>query len=146
MPKGWETFARPETYPYASVAATGTHDMSPLRAWWEENPELTQRYYNEILGLEGKAPSSLEPAVADRILSAHFASSSILTILPLQDYLATDSVLRYDGPPCDERINIPSIPRFYWRYRMHCTLESLVGNREFCAHIRSLIKDNGRDI
>ena len=44
-------FADPAHYPYFSVCTTSTHDMNPLRAWWEENRELSERFYREVLGM-----------------------------------------------------------------------------------------------
>ena len=137
-------FGQPENYPYWCVCATGTHDTSPLRAWWEEDRALTQRYYNQVLGCEGDAPYFCEPWVADLILAQHMHSPAMLAILPLQDWLATDGAVRYGGNPSDERINIPAIPRHYWRYRMHCTLESLTANENLNAHIRGLVQSAGR--
>ncbi|MDR0811926.1 MAG: 4-alpha-glucanotransferase, partial [Paludibacter sp.] len=38
MPKNpYQEFALPKDAPYLSVCSTSTHDMNPLRAWWEEN-------------------------------------------------------------------------------------------------------------
>jgi 4-alpha-glucanotransferase len=69
----------------------------------------------------------------------------MLAILPLQDWLATDGEVRYQGNPADERINIPAIPRHYWRYRMHCTLESLSANDKLNAHLRALAQAADRN-
>ncbi len=147
MPKDpKDAFGHPERYPYWSVCTTGSHDTSPLRAWWEEDRALTQRYYNEVLGCEGDAPYFCEPWVADLIIHQHMASPAMLAILPLQDWLATDGAVRYPGNPADERINIPAIPRHYWRYRMHCTLESLVANEGLNAHIRALVEASARNL
>jgi len=145
MPKAvTETFGRPETYPYRCVCACGTHDMSPLRAWWEEDPKATQLYYNTILGIDGDAPHFCEPWIAERIVRDHLASPAMLTILPLQDYLATDGDVRYGGDPADERINVPAIPRYYWRYRMHCTLESLLADKDLSSRLHDLVSASGR--
>ena len=145
MPKDpKDDFGHPGSYPYWCVCATGTHDTSPLRAWWEEDRALTQRYYNQELGCEGDAPYFCEPWVADLIVGQHMKSPAMLAILPLQDWLATDGSVRYQGNPADERINIPAIPRHYWRYRMHCTLESLIANEGLNRHIRTLIEAAGR--
>ena len=83
--------------------------------------------------------------MADLILAQHMKSPAMLAILPLQDYLATDGDIRYQGNPADERINIPAIPRHYWRYRMHCTLESLIANDKFNGHIRTLVEAAARN-
>ena len=146
MPKGFgEAFGRPDQYPYLSVCTTGSHDTSTLRAWWEEDPALSQRYYNEVLGLEGPAPATLEPWVAELILMQHLSSASVLSILPLQDWLAVDEKVRYQGDPKDERINRPDIPNHCWRYRMHCTLESLINNKKLNARLKALITAAGRN-
>ena len=146
MPKeAFASFGHPGRYPYWSVCSTGTHDTSPLRAWWEEDRPLIQRYYNEELGCEGDAPYFCEPWVADLIVAQHMHSPAMFAILPLQDWLATDGEVRYQGDPADERINIPAIPRHYWRYRMHCTLERLVGDESFNAHLRSLVEAASRN-
>ncbi len=145
MPKDpKDTFGYPGGYPYWCVCATGTHDTSPLRAWWEEDRALTQRYYNEVLGCEGDAPYFCEPWVVDLIIAQHMHSPAMLAILPLQDWLAMDGEVRYPGNPSDERINVPAIPRYYWRYRMHCTLESLEANDALNAHIKAQIAAGGR--
>ncbi|MBQ1912216.1 MAG: 4-alpha-glucanotransferase [Bacteroidales bacterium] len=146
MPKDpADTFANPARYPYWCVCATGTHDTSPLRAWWEEDRALTQRFYNQMLGCEGDAPYFCEPWVADLVLAQHMKSPAMLAILPLQDWLATDGEVRYQGNPADERINVPAIPRYYWRYRMHCTLESLTANEHLSRHLHALVSASGRN-
>ena len=146
MPKDpRDAFADPARYPYSCVCATGTHDTSPLRAWWEEDRELTQTYYNTMLRCGGDAPFYCEPWVADLIIGSHLKSPAMLAILPLQDWLATDGEVRYAGDPADERINVPAIPRYYWRYRMHCTLESLIANGALNAHIKGMVDASGRD-
>ena len=146
MPKDpRDTFADPARYPYRCVCTTGTHDTATLRAWWEEDRALPQRYYKEMLHGEGEAPATCEPWVAGRIVGDHLASPAMLAILPLQDWLAADGDVRYPGDPADERINVPVIPRYYWRYRMHCTLESLIGNPVLNARLKGLVEASGRN-
>ena len=144
MPKSLgEVFADPARYPYFSVCTTSTHDMNPLRAWWEENRELSERFYREVLSMEGDAPRTCEPWICRRIVDMHLRSPAMLAILPLQDWLATDAALR--SPHADrERINIPAAPRYYWRYRMHLTLEELLRQEPFNATLREMIIAGGR--
>ncbi len=130
-------------YPYRSVSATSTHDMAPIRAWWEEDRETSQRFYNNTLHCGGEAPQFLEPWIAEKILSIHLASPSMLVILPLQDWLAEDGEIRRQMPQ-EERINVPAIPRYYWRYRMHLTLEELIKADGFNARLRERISNSGR--
>ena len=83
--------------------------------------------------------------MVDLIVAQHMKSPAMLAILPLQDWLATDGEVRYSGNPADERINVPAIPRYYWRYRMHCTLESLIANDKLNNHLRTLVEASARN-
>ncbi|MBR0322922.1 MAG: 4-alpha-glucanotransferase, partial [Bacteroidales bacterium] len=57
MPKNpCDTFVNPANNPYLSVDTTSTHDTSTIRGWWEENGELTNRFYREMLGHQEGAP------------------------------------------------------------------------------------------
>ena len=145
MPKQYgREFADTASYPHLSVCSTGTHDTSTLRAWWEENPEASQRYYNAVLGHEGDAPAECTPEICREIIRLHLESPSMFAIFPLQDWLSIDGAVRYQGKPEDERINIPANPRHYWRYRMHCTLESLFSNDALTSLIRGMTVYAGR--
>lgn len=96
MPKNpAREFADPAGYPYLSVCSTGTHDVSTLRDWWKEDPEKTQRYYENVLGMPGKAPDECTPEICSAIISAHLQSPSAFAVFPLQDWLAT---FRHPGP------------------------------------------------
>ena len=144
MPKSvTETFADPANYPYLSVCTTSTHDMNPIRAWWEEDGWLTERFWQEVIGGEGAAPTFCEPWICRRILEQHLMSPAMLTVLPLQDWLSMDGELRF-GDPAGERINVPANSRHYWRYRMHLTLEELASQDGFNEIVRKMIKDSGR--
>ena len=67
-------FAHPADAPYQSVCTTGTHDMNPLRAWWEEDRAVTQRFYNEQMGWWGDAPQEMTPEIAEFIINQHMYS------------------------------------------------------------------------
>lgn len=144
MPKSaGELFADPSRYPYLSVCTTSTHDMNPLRAWWEEDRALTERFYRDVLGMEGDAPDVCTPQICRRILEQHLSSPAMLAVFPLQDWLATDPALRAPDP-YGERINVPSNPRHYWRYRMPLSLEELLAQTDFNSCIRSMVERSGR--
>ena len=145
MPKAFgKTFDDPASYPYMSVCTTSTHDMSPLRAWWNEDRALAQRFWTEVLGGDGEAPLDCNPEICRRIVLQHLESPSMLAILPVQDWLSTDWGLRYHGAPEDERINVPADSRHYWRYRMHVSLEELLAADEFNEGLRTMIALSGR--
>jgi 4-alpha-glucanotransferase len=145
MPKAPGTaFLHPKEAPYLSVITPGTHDMSVLRGWWEENRELSQRFYNEILGQQGSAPYFCEPWVVRNIIAQHFQSPAMWAIFQLQDLLGMDGALRRENPH-DERINIPANPKHYWRYRSHLSLENLLKADAFNEDIRRMVRESGRN-
>ncbi|MDR0845599.1 MAG: 4-alpha-glucanotransferase [Tannerella sp.] len=129
-------FADLQSLPYLSVCTTSTHDMNPLRNWWTEDAEQTQHYCQSVLRIAGNAPDECSPELAEQILFNHLKASSMLTIIPLQDWLAMSGELRRTDYE-QERINIPANPHHYWRYRMHISLEKLLHatgfNRKICA-------------
>lgn len=130
-------FAHPADAPYLSVCTTGTHDMNPLRAWWEEDRAVTQRFYNEQMGWYGEAPKEMSPEIAEFIINQHMYSPAMWVILPLQDWLAIDENLRIRDQHAD-RINVPANPHHFWNYRMHITIEYLLKQDVFNQHIRQL--------
>lgn len=144
MPKAQNVrFGNTWHYPYLSVATTSTHDMSGIRGWWEEDREHMQEFYNNVLGFEGAMPYFCEPYVCERIIMQHLESPSMLVVLPLQDWLSMDGSLRREKPQ-DERINVPAINPYYWRYRMHLTLEQLLDADDFNGKMRQMITRTGR--
>ena len=144
MPKSVEeTFAHPANYPYLSVCTTSTHDMNPIRAWWEEDKQVTDQFWQMILGNQGEAPYFCEPWICRQILDQHLWSPAMLTILPLQDWLSMDGALRRLNPH-DERINVPANSRHYWRYRMHMSVEQLSEAKEFNDTLSGMIAASGR--
>lgn len=144
MPKLYgETFARPEAYPYLSVATPSTHDMSTLRGWWEEDEELSQQFYNNVLHYDGKAPKKMDGRIARDILLQHLHSPSAFALIAWQDWMAMDERLRRSNPD-DERINVPSNRDHQWCYRMHIPLEQLLEERAFNDTLRTMISDAGR--
>ncbi|MCR5312797.1 MAG: 4-alpha-glucanotransferase [Bacteroidaceae bacterium] len=144
MPKAeGQEFGNLQDNPYLSVATISTHDMAPLRQWWEEDKERAQRFYNTALQKDGPAPKKVPGWLCEEIVSRHLFSPSALCILSYQDWLSIDETLRLDNPE-DERINIPANPRHYWRYRMHTSIEQLMKSSEFNKKITSLIENSGR--
>ena len=144
MPKeAWTQIADISKYPYLSVCATSTHDMSGIRLWWGENKETTAYYYNKILKGKGHYPAEATPKICKDILERNFSSPSMLAIFPLQDLLASDASLRRRNAS-EERINDPSNKNNYWCYRMHLTIEELIENGEFASDMMTMIKESGR--
>ena len=73
----------------------------------------------------------------------------VLLALPRFDGLgalfvgARDGALRRENPE-EERINVPAIAKHYWRYRMHLTLEDLMGQEAFNGELKRMVKGSGR--
>ena len=129
--------------PYRSVCTISSHDMPTLRMWWDENIQRTQEYYNTMLYRQGSAPHPLPGWLASDIISRHLTSPSMLCILSIQDWLATDEALRLPDANA-ERINIPANPKHYWRYRMHLNIEDLAADKRFVQNITEMISQSGR--
>lgn len=137
MPPDDRPFTNPFYAPYLCVVTPSTHDTSTLRMWWEENPEITRRYYYEQLGLQGECPKFLTPEVAYKIIEQHIQSPAMWAIFPLQDIFALDENYYVDDMNT-ERINIPSVFPHYWNYRMQVEIERLLADDKFCKRISQL--------
>eukprot|EP01132_Coremiostelium_polycephalum_P009919 gene9919-12163_t len=139
-------FYHPSEYSYLTVNTTSSHDMSTLRGFWEEDRTRSQVFYNKILGMYGEAPYFCEPYVSDAVITQHLHSPSMLTILPLQDWFGLSSELSKRDPK-EEKINEPSNPIHYWRYRMNIYLEDILqNNSEFNKNILRLVTASNRKL
>jgi len=144
MPKKpGQEFFHPADAPYLAVVTPGTHDMSTLRGWWREDRHVTQRFFHAELGRAGEAPAECDAALSRAIIAQHLASPAMWSIFQLQDLLGMDEQLRRANPD-EERINVPAIPDFYWRYRMHVSLETLLSAEAFNNGLAQLVREHGR--
>lgn len=143
MPKSSKVeFADPAHAPYLSVVSPSTHDMPTLRGWWREDPQATAHFAWHMLGM-AFPPLELGGELATRILWQHLESPAMWAVFPIQDLLAIDEQLRHPDPDA-ERINVPAITPYYWRYRMHLALEELAAADDFNARVKWLIQSSGR--
>jgi 4-alpha-glucanotransferase len=136
-------FSRPADAPYLSVVTPSTHDMSTIRGWWTEDGVLTQKFFSQELRQSGTAPIECSAELNRTVVQQHLASPAMWSIFQLQDLLGMDAHLRR-ADTAAERINVPANPSYYWRYRMHVSLEKLQEAAEFNSQLRSLILENGR--
>ena len=135
-------FSHLEANSYRSIATISTHDMAPLRLWWEENPGQVQRYYASMLQKEGRAPRHLPAHIAEEIIARHLYSPSMLCLLSIQDWLSMSNIKL--GEPYTERINVPSDSYNQWKYRMGITIEQLMKEEQFCTKIKTMIERSRR--
>ena len=138
-------FFDPATAPYLSVVTPSTHDMSTVRGWWEEDRNVTQRFYNIMLGHYGEAPVFCEAWINKEIVLRHLFSPAMWSIFQMQDLLGMDASLRRVNP-AEERVNIPSDPNHYWRYRLHINLETLIKETKFNEEVARCIYESGRSM
>lgn len=144
MPKDeTKQFFHPADAPYLSVVTPSTHDMSTIRSWWEENKEITQKFFNFELGQWGDAPATCEGWINKAIVIQHLYSPAIWSIFQLQDIFGIDEDVRRPDHYA-ERINVPAISDYYWRYRMHISLEQLLREKEFNEEIKKYVEASGR--
>ena len=146
MPKETSTeFGRPAGYPFLAVATPSSHDTSPIRGWWEEDHARAQRFYNNGLSKSGAAPYYCETWVVKDIIFQHLYSPAMWAVFPIQDILGLDEKLRLKDPR-EERINVPSEPNHYWRYRCHISLEDLEKADDLNKTLKEMLHFSGRDI
>jgi 4-alpha-glucanotransferase len=144
MPKlTTSTFFHPADAPYLSVVTPSTHDMSTIRGWWEEDTSKTQLFYNTILGHWGNSPFYCSAQLNKEVIIQHLYSPAMWSIFQLQDILGMSEKLRRENPN-DERINIPSDPKHFWKYRMHIGLEDLIKEKGFNEELRGYVGASGR--
>ncbi len=136
-------FFHPADAPYLSVVTPSTHDMSTLRAWWEEDAERTRAFYHHELTQWGDPPLFCESWVNRTIVEQHLQSPAMWGIFQVQDILGCSDRLRRPLPQ-EERINDPANPNQYWQYRMHLTLEQLIQELEFNDEFRRSVQSTGR--
>jgi 4-alpha-glucanotransferase len=143
MPKTADVeFADPAHAPYLSVVSPSTHDMPTLRGWWREDARATANFAWKTLG-EPFPATELSGEMAAAIIQQHLQSPAMWAVFPIQDLLAMDENLRHPDPDA-ERINVPAIMPYYWRYRMHLGLEELAAADAFNERLSRLLQSTGR--
>lgn len=135
-------FSHPAHAPYMSVVSTGTHDMETLRSWWRVDEKRRANFAWEMFG-EGFPEKELNPAMAQRILEQHMHSPAMWAVFPLQDLLAMDENLRSNDIE-GERINVPAIIPFNWRWRMEMGLKELAKSGDFTEKLVKMMEAAGR--
>ncbi|MFU8893857.1 MAG: 4-alpha-glucanotransferase [Luteolibacter sp.] len=138
MPKtSANEFLDPAQVDYLSVVSPSTHDMPTLRMWWREDAHATARFVWQFFH-QSFPPADLDGETAERIVRHHLESPAMWAVIPIQDLLAMDESLRRENPD-DERINIPAIMPYYWRYRLHLDTEALAAAAGFNRRLREII-------
>jgi 4-alpha-glucanotransferase len=134
-------FLQEKDIPFLSVVSPSTHDMAPIRAWWEETDRAQiQRFYEYELGGSGEAPRSCTPDLVEKVFNLHLNWPSLWAVFPIQDILGMEPALLNPNPAM-ERINVPANPKNYWQYRVHLPLEQLLEKTDFSEKLRDKIRN-----
>jgi len=147
MPKDpKEKFYHPSRASHLSVVTPSSHDTSTIRGWWEEDRNVTRDFWVDQMGRSPaeEPPVYCEPWVVTEIVNQHMYSPAMWAIFPLQDLVGMDGELRLNNPHA-ERINIPAIPKHYWRFRFHLSVEQLAAATKFNAFLANMISSSGRN-
>jgi 4-alpha-glucanotransferase len=116
--------------------------MATLRSWWREDEKVRSRFAWEMFGL-AFPEKELSGEMAQRIIEQHMHSPAMWAVFPLQDFLAMDKSLRSNDVE-GERINVPAITPFYWRWRMEMSVAELAKAGDFNTRLREMTKGAGR--
>ncbi|MBQ3634177.1 MAG: 4-alpha-glucanotransferase [Bacteroidales bacterium] len=145
MPKQfWERYGDTSKYPYMSVCATSSHDISSIRGWWEEEPDNVDWYYKNVLKMQGETPRVATENIVSAIVEQHLEAPSMLCINPIQDYAGMIDNMPH-LLPFEERINVPSNQNQMWRYRVPFCIDDLVKNYpQFHGKVRYYVEKSGR--
>ncbi|GIL90228.1 hypothetical protein Vretifemale_17909, partial [Volvox reticuliferus] len=131
-------FNNPAAYTYLTVASPSCHDVTPLRAWYESDPDRAERFYYHQLGGCGPPPPLCTPDVVRAVLQQHINCGSMLAVFPIQDLMALSSL--YAARKADEEIiNDPTVSKHYWRFRIHTTLETLLLDNDWVNTIAEML-------
>jgi 4-alpha-glucanotransferase len=137
-------FSNPAVYPYLSVASPSSHDMSPLREWWEEaDRAVVQFYYSQILGHPGIAPKTCPPWICRQVIALHLTANSMWTVFPVQEILGMSEILRRPDPR-QERINVPAVAHHCWDFRLHRSIEELIRQPVFNEDVLEMVIGSSR--
>jgi 4-alpha-glucanotransferase len=116
--EGKEVFRDPRAYPALSVACFGTHDTSPVAAWWEGLGKEERAAAKALPGLAEHAADladTFTPAVHRALVDLLNGSGSDVVLFLLQDVLGTR-----------DRINTPAtIGAHNWSWRLPATVDEL---------------------
>lgn len=135
-----------ETLTYQCVCTSSTHDMPPLRAWWESLHTYQQADYLCAQLPENRLNANNNKAdIYTKIITRHLSSPAMLTILPIQDWTSIDSTLHLQEAE-EEQINYPEKPQHRWSYRLAYNIEDLLTpETDITKRIKTILQTLNRE-
>lgn len=119
---------RPDRFPEACIAYTGTHDNAPVGGWWES---LDGHMRAEVAAYYHHEPDAGRERAAASLVEAAYGSRAVAAVVPIQDWL---------GLGMEARMNDPSHEHGNWGWRMPA--DALTP--ELAARMRDLASRSGR--
>ena len=146
MPKeNWQRFGTPAYFPYLSVCATSSHDISGIRGWWEEDRADVDWFYHNMMGRSGDTPAVAGQEIVSSIIAQNLKAPSMLCINPIQDYAGMIDNMPH-LLPFEERINVPSNADQHWQYRIpFCVDELETKHPELARKVAAAVDESGRE-
>lgn len=125
-------FGNPASYPYLSICSTGTADMDCISRWWKKNPEDAKEYYTRHMHRYDSIPAVCTCELCTDIVREHLLSSSVLTIMPIEDWCSIDEKYAAEIREARDGSRIP------------VTVDELTVNTVFNRKLSGLIRFSGR--
>ncbi len=146
MPKeSWQRFGTPSYFPYLSVCATSSHDISGIRGWWEEDRADVDWFYHNMMHRQGETPRVAGQDIVTEIIKDNLKAPSMLCVNPIQDYAGMLDNMPH-LLPFEERINVPSNADQHWQYRIPFRLDDLPTKYpDLARKVADAVDDSGRD-
>lgn len=137
-------FTNPATVDFLNVATPTTHDMPPIRNWWrQEFPVIKEEFYKQQLHFKGVISNTSEESIVSQIVFNHMQSPALWSVFLIQDLLSIENETA--NPNIEEDIiNRPEVPHFYWRYRMHLSVENLLKQDLLNGKIKNFLQLSSR--
>lgn len=97
-----DSYHAPHNVKSNSVIYTSSHDLSPLKAWYNNQPYQNKRYILDYLCLEN------DQKVVEVLIKKVLSTNACLAVVPMQDYLELGD---------ESRMNTPSKEDNNWKWR-----------------------------
>ncbi len=138
------SFKLPEKYRSNAVAAISTHDIAPLKVWWEEEafaPGERDAFW-KYLNLKGEPAPKADLTFIQAALLKINEANSIFSIQLLQDWLSLGELPGSENP--DFRINFPgTVSDKNWTLCLPFSLE-VMKNLPANKLIKKIVKESSR--
>ncbi|PZP49776.1 MAG: hypothetical protein DI598_07065 [Pseudopedobacter saltans] len=137
-------FTNPLHVGFLNIVTPTTHDMPPIRNWWNgESVTIKELFYKTQLLDKGLTPAICDEYIVSQVVFNHLQSPALWSVFLIQDILAMDNTTA--NPLLEEDIiNRPEVAHFYWRYRMHLSVEKLLKEERLNGKIKNLLQLSSR--